>query len=116
MCLYPRIIVSKSHGNASMYVDTVINFAKFTTYYIHTPTHTTYRMSDHTVSFFNKVKARRKGKIKMRQNFNKLYSKGPVAKFLGLAGRACSKVRRRIFFPFITIPAKSTLSKTNLLV
>ena len=25
--LYPRIIVSKSHGNTSMYVDTVINFA-----------------------------------------------------------------------------------------
>ena len=35
--LYPRIIVSKSHGNTSMYVDTVINFAK---YHIHT--HTTY--------------------------------------------------------------------------
>ena len=32
--LYPRIIVSKSHGNTSMYVDTVINFAKITTYYI----------------------------------------------------------------------------------
>ena len=26
--LYPRTIVSKSHGNTSMYVDTVINFAK----------------------------------------------------------------------------------------
>ena len=25
--LYPRIIVSKSHGNTSMYVDTMINFA-----------------------------------------------------------------------------------------
>ena len=35
--LYPRIIVSKSHDNTSMYVDTVINFAN---YYIHT--HTTY--------------------------------------------------------------------------
>ena len=35
--LYPRIIVSKSHGNTSMYVDTVINFAN---YHIHT--HTTY--------------------------------------------------------------------------
>ena len=37
--LYPRIIVSKSHDNSSMYVDTVINFAKYhihTTYYIHT--------------------------------------------------------------------------------
>ena len=31
--LYPRIIVSKSHDNSSMYVDTVINFAK---YHIHT--------------------------------------------------------------------------------
>ena len=39
--LYPRIIVSKSHGNTSMYVDTVINFANYhihthTTYYVHT--------------------------------------------------------------------------------
>ena len=33
--LYPRIIVSKSHNNTSMYVDTVINFAK---YHIHTHT------------------------------------------------------------------------------
>ena len=55
--LYPRIIMSKSHGNTSMYVDTVINFAKITTYihtYIHTHTtyilHTTYRISDHIVS------------------------------------------------------------------
>ena len=31
--LYSRFIVSKSHGNTSMYVDTVINFAK---YHIHT--------------------------------------------------------------------------------
>ena len=40
--LYPRIIVSKSHDNTSMYVHTVINFAK---YHIHTYTyyvHTTY--------------------------------------------------------------------------
>ena len=44
--LYPRIIVSKSHDNTSMYVDTMINFAK---YHIHTHTtvhtyyvHTTY--------------------------------------------------------------------------
>ena len=34
--LYPRIIVSKSHDNTSMYVDTVINFAK---YHIHTHTY-----------------------------------------------------------------------------
>ena len=27
--LYPRISVSKSHGNTSMYVDTVINFTKY---------------------------------------------------------------------------------------
>ena len=49
--LYPRIIVSKSHGNTSMYVDTVINFAN---YHIHTHTTyiTTYRMSDHIVSFW----------------------------------------------------------------
>ena len=33
--LNPRIIVSKSHGNTSMYVDTVINFAN---YHIHTHT------------------------------------------------------------------------------
>ena len=56
--LYPRIIVSKSHDNTSLYVDTVINFAKYhihthTTYILHTyihtyiHTHTTYRMSDH---------------------------------------------------------------------
>ena len=34
--LYPRIIVSKSHDNTSMYVDTVINFAN---YHIHTYIH-----------------------------------------------------------------------------
>ena len=40
--LYPRINVSKSHGNTSMYVDTVINFAKFNQdHYI---LHTTYRI------------------------------------------------------------------------
>ena len=46
-----RIIVSKSHGNTSMYVDTVINFAK--NYHMHTHTtyyvHATYRISDHIV-------------------------------------------------------------------
>ena len=45
--LYPRIIVS----NTSMYVDTVINFAK---YHIHT--HTTYRMSDHIVSYWTQFR------------------------------------------------------------
>ena len=56
--LYPRIIVFKSHENTSMYVDTVINFAKLPhttytlrTYYIHTY-YTTYRMSDHIVSYW----------------------------------------------------------------
>ena len=38
--LYPRIIVFESHGNTSMFVDTMINFAKYhilhATYYIHT--------------------------------------------------------------------------------
>ena len=52
--LYPKIIVSKSHGNTQMYVNTVINFAKYHihTTYIHIQTvHTTYRMSDHIVSY-----------------------------------------------------------------
>ena len=59
---YPRIIVSKSHGNTSMYVDTVINFAKYhiRTTYIHTYTlqtvHTTYRMSDHIVSYWTQFR------------------------------------------------------------
>ena len=53
--LYSRIIVSKSHGNTSMYVDTVINFAN---YHIHTTyiLHTTYRMSDHIVSFWTQFR------------------------------------------------------------
>ena len=59
--LYPRIIVSKSYDNTSMYVDTVINFAKYhihTTYtylyYVHTST--TYRMSDHIVSYWTQFR------------------------------------------------------------
>ena len=47
--LYPRIIVSKSHDNTSMYVDTVINFAK---YHIHTHiyyVHTTYLLRTYYV-------------------------------------------------------------------
>ena len=55
--LYPRIIVSKSHGNTSMYVDTVINLAN---YHMHTPStyyvHTTYRMSDHIVSYWTQFR------------------------------------------------------------
>ena len=41
---------SCSHGNTSMYVERVTHFAN---YHIHTHTtlHTTYRISDHTVSF-----------------------------------------------------------------
>ena len=62
--LYPRIIVSKSHGNTSMYVDTVINVAKYyihthTTYYVtrtYIHTHTTYRMSDHIVSYWTQFR------------------------------------------------------------
>ena len=61
--LYPRIIVSKSHDNTSMYVDTVINFANYhihthTTYIQHTTyyVHTTYRMSDHIVSYWTQFR------------------------------------------------------------
>ena len=66
--LYPRIIASKSHGNTSMYVDTVINFAKKnTTYYIHTTyytyihTYTSYVQNEWSHSLFlNSVQARQK--------------------------------------------------------
>ena len=71
--LYPRIIVSKSHDNTSMYVDTVINFAKYhihnilRTYYVHTTymlrtyyVHTTYRMSDHIVSYWTQFRRDKK--------------------------------------------------------
>ena len=61
--LYPRIIVSKSHDNTSLYVDTVINFAK---YHIHTHTtyilHTTYYIQiewSHSL-LLNSVQARQK--------------------------------------------------------
>ena len=60
--LYPRIIVSKSHDNTSMYVDTLINFAKYHihthTYYVHTTyyVHSAYRMSDHIVSYWTQFK------------------------------------------------------------
>ena len=53
--LYSRIIVSKSHWNTSMYVDTVINFAKFLPRYhiLHSDIlHNMYRMSDHIGSSF----------------------------------------------------------------
>ena len=70
--LYPRIIVSKSHGNTSMYVDTVINFANYHMYihilrttYIHTYTyyvlHTYYVQNDWSHSLLlNSVQARQK--------------------------------------------------------
>ena len=60
--LYPRIIVSKSHENTSMYMDTVINFAK---YHIHKHTtyiHTTYYVQNewsHSL-LLNSVQARQK--------------------------------------------------------
>ena len=61
--LYPRIIVPKSHDNTSMYVDTVINFSK---YHIHTYlytyyVHTTYRMSDHIVSYWTQFRRDKNG-------------------------------------------------------
>ena len=59
---FPRIIVAKSHGNTSMYVDTVINFGK-TTYILHITyihTCTTYRMSDHIVSFWTQFRRDKK--------------------------------------------------------
>ena len=54
---YPRIIVFKSHWNTSMYVDTVINSAK---YHIHTTYEWTYYVQNewsHSL-FLNKVQAR----------------------------------------------------------
>ena len=52
--LYPRIIVSKSHDNTSMYVDTVINFAK---YHIHTYTYYVQNEWSHSL-LLNSVQAR----------------------------------------------------------
>ena len=64
--LYPRIIVSKSHGNTSMYMDTVINFANYHihihTYYIHT----TYRLSDHIVSYWTQFRRDKKLKTSLQ--------------------------------------------------
>ena len=47
--LYPRIIVSKSHGNTSMYMDTVINFVKLQHRLPHRPTSTTHTLGKITV-------------------------------------------------------------------
>ena len=56
--LYPRIIMSKSHDNTSMYVDTVINFAKYHTCYVHT---TYYVQNEWSPSLLlNSVQARQK--------------------------------------------------------
>ena len=62
--LYPRIIVSKSHDNTSMYVDTVINFAKYhihthTTYILHTYTYYIQNEWSHSL-LLNSVQARQK--------------------------------------------------------
>ena len=54
--LYPRIIVSKSHGNTSMYVDTVINFAN---YHIHIHTYYVQNEWSHSL-LLNSVQARQK--------------------------------------------------------
>ena len=62
--LYARIIVSKSRGNTSMYVDTVINFANYhihslphtyTTTYIYT--HTTYILrTEWVITYYHTIK------------------------------------------------------------
>ena len=65
--LNTRIIVSKSHDNTSMYVDTVINFAK---YHIHT--HTTYRMSDHIVSYWTQFRRDKNRKVHAQEQWKQL--------------------------------------------
>ena len=50
--LYPRITVSKSHGNTSMYLDTVINFANYHIHILRTESVITY--------FLNYVQGRQK--------------------------------------------------------
>ena len=58
--LYPRIIVSKSHDNTSMYVDTVINFANYHIHTIHI-LHTNYVQNEWSHSLLlNSVQARQK--------------------------------------------------------
>ena len=57
--LYPRIIVSKSHGNTSMYVYTVVNFVKlphttyilYTTYYVQNEWSPKNRTPSHKILF-----------------------------------------------------------------
>ena len=56
-----RIIVSKSHGNTSMYVDTVINFAKNTTYYVQNEwSHSLFQNTVQASLFLNTVQERQK--------------------------------------------------------
>ena len=81
--LYPRFIVSKSHDNTSMYVDTVINFAK---YHIHTYTyilrtyyvHTTYYVQNewsHSL-LLNSVQARQLlNSVQARQLLNSVQAR-----------------------------------------
>ena len=54
--LYPMIIVSKSHGNTSMYVDTVINFAKYATYYVQTTCIQSYSVQNEWSHFWIKFR------------------------------------------------------------
>ena len=61
--LYPRIIVSNSHGNTSMYVDIDLEIPH--TYYV---LHTTYKMSYHIVSFWTQF---RRDKNNTKQNKTK---------------------------------------------
>ena len=85
--LYPRIIVSKSHDNTSMYVDTEINFAKYhihTAYYTHTTyilltyyVRTTYRMSDHIVSYWTQFRRDKNLDVHTKELFRQKY----LAKF-----------------------------------
>ena len=79
--LYPRFIVSRSHGNTSMYVDTVINFAK---YHIHTTyTRDIYKRTYYVQNewshslFLNQVLARQKGKkhLCIKQAWEYIFSK-----------------------------------------
>ena len=81
--LYPRIIVSKSHDDTSMYVDTVINFANYHihtyTYYVHTTyiLHTTYYVQNewsHSL-LLNSVQARQK-KLTFGKGFRFLIESG----------------------------------------
>ena len=58
--VYPKIIVFKSHGNTSMYVNTVINFAKFHILYTNI-LHTYYIQNEWPHSLFlNTVQMRQK--------------------------------------------------------